>query len=538
MSGKDYYEILGITRNATKKEIEEAYRKKAKQFHPDINKSPDATEKMQEINKAYEVLSDPQKKEMYDNNTYGDTAEDYYDDDEDDDYDDDEDDDYYTNKYKEEEKRTLEEIKTWFKEKYDGWLQEQKKVYRYDEFSEEFGSIFKLENEHSEKNDEWLEKIFGDNIKSNWLDDDKWFEKEYDAWLKQFDSWVKNINDKYVEEWSKKNYWEWREEQLKIYSSYRRGEWRETYYSWLSEQFQYWLERKHKVQEKYFQWFKTIFDEWEIKNRNNKGTNEYYWWLVKRNDDWLKNSYASWLKRGKQSLLENQTWLNKEDERWLTKNYSIWLKKYNYWLLLKEVESKWFKKKNFNLFLKKHVQSFEYEKKLWLRQNYNLFIKIGNVKELKKLYNKWLSDNYNKWQKDTNSKKRVKIPYGVIINIFWLNFFLLTVHTVCSNVFLFIRDEDGYDYGFLFAFGIIGYISQIIFFIFFLLLSIFIIINERKKLSKKAWIWMIIYTLIVIMNFSFQSFFSLSDRSVGSIYSFIFSILCFFGYFSYLRLCI
>lgn len=63
---KDYYEILGVAKGSTAAEIKAAYRKKALESHPDRNKSADATEKFKEINKAFEVLSDPKKKEMYD----------------------------------------------------------------------------------------------------------------------------------------------------------------------------------------------------------------------------------------------------------------------------------------------------------------------------------------------------------------------------------------------------------------------------------------------------------------------------------------
>jgi len=67
MKYKDYYEILGITRTATDKEIKSAYRKLAKKYHPDVNKAKDAAEKFKDVNEAYEVLSDPNKRQRYDN---------------------------------------------------------------------------------------------------------------------------------------------------------------------------------------------------------------------------------------------------------------------------------------------------------------------------------------------------------------------------------------------------------------------------------------------------------------------------------------
>ena len=62
----DYYADLGIARGADEREIKSAFRNKARKLHPDVNKAPDAQQQFQGIQQAYEVLSDPQKKSMYD----------------------------------------------------------------------------------------------------------------------------------------------------------------------------------------------------------------------------------------------------------------------------------------------------------------------------------------------------------------------------------------------------------------------------------------------------------------------------------------
>ena len=64
--GKDYYKILGVSRGATEDDIKKAYRKLALKYHPDKNKSPGAEEKFKEIGEAYEVLSDKEKREIFD----------------------------------------------------------------------------------------------------------------------------------------------------------------------------------------------------------------------------------------------------------------------------------------------------------------------------------------------------------------------------------------------------------------------------------------------------------------------------------------
>lgn len=69
---RDFYEILGVSRNANEAEIKKAYRKLALEWHPDRNKNANASEKFKEITKAYEILADAKKREMY--NQYGESA--------------------------------------------------------------------------------------------------------------------------------------------------------------------------------------------------------------------------------------------------------------------------------------------------------------------------------------------------------------------------------------------------------------------------------------------------------------------------------
>ena len=63
---RDYYEVLGVSKNAALNEIKSQYRKSALKFHPDRNKSPEAAEHFKEISEAYAVLSDPKKRQLYD----------------------------------------------------------------------------------------------------------------------------------------------------------------------------------------------------------------------------------------------------------------------------------------------------------------------------------------------------------------------------------------------------------------------------------------------------------------------------------------
>ena len=79
MNKRDYYEVLGVSKNASEAEIKSAFRKMAKKYHPDVSKEPDAAEKFKEVQEAYSVLSDSSKRQQYDqfghsafqNNGYG-----------------------------------------------------------------------------------------------------------------------------------------------------------------------------------------------------------------------------------------------------------------------------------------------------------------------------------------------------------------------------------------------------------------------------------------------------------------------------------
>jgi len=63
---RDYYDILGVSRDATEDELKQAYRRLARQYHPDVNKSEDASERFNELSEAYDVLADPERRKAYD----------------------------------------------------------------------------------------------------------------------------------------------------------------------------------------------------------------------------------------------------------------------------------------------------------------------------------------------------------------------------------------------------------------------------------------------------------------------------------------
>ena len=66
MNKRDYYEVLGVDKNASADEIKSAFRKLAKKYHPDVSKEENAAEKFKEAQEAYAVLSDPEKRKQYD----------------------------------------------------------------------------------------------------------------------------------------------------------------------------------------------------------------------------------------------------------------------------------------------------------------------------------------------------------------------------------------------------------------------------------------------------------------------------------------
>ena len=71
MARRDYYDVLGVGREASDPQIRSAYRKLARKYHPDVNKSPGARDRFQEATEAYEVLSDPKKRSLYDEFGHG-----------------------------------------------------------------------------------------------------------------------------------------------------------------------------------------------------------------------------------------------------------------------------------------------------------------------------------------------------------------------------------------------------------------------------------------------------------------------------------
>ena len=63
---RDYYELLGLSRGASETDVKKAFRRKARELHPDVSSEPDAQERFREVAEAYEVLSNAQTRELYD----------------------------------------------------------------------------------------------------------------------------------------------------------------------------------------------------------------------------------------------------------------------------------------------------------------------------------------------------------------------------------------------------------------------------------------------------------------------------------------
>ena len=66
MAGRDFYETLGVSRTASQDEVKRAFRQLAREHHPDVNQDPHAAERFKEINAAYQVLGDPERRARYD----------------------------------------------------------------------------------------------------------------------------------------------------------------------------------------------------------------------------------------------------------------------------------------------------------------------------------------------------------------------------------------------------------------------------------------------------------------------------------------